>query len=475
MGEIKGFLKYDRVEEGKEKVNQRIKHYHEFLHPLSEIEINSQGARCMECGVPFCQSSCPVDNLIPEWNDLAYKSKWQEATTRLLSTNNFPEFTGRVCPAPCEDSCVVAINKPAVSIKAIEKSIIENAFKHNLIKPIQPLLRTGKKVAIVGSGPAGLAAADQLNKLGHEITIFEKNEVIGGLLSLGIPDFKLEKKIVERRIKIMKEEGIKFKTNVNVGMDLSFVELQNLFDSIILCGGAEKPRNLEIEGRNLDGIHFAMDFLKQQNRKNRDRVISDPLISAKDKNVIVIGGGDTGSDCIGTSIRQGAKTVINLELMPEPSKSRLENNPWPEWAIRERTSSSHEEGCERMFSVLTKEFIGENSTIKKIKLARVNFSNPNSTTGKRNLLEIPNSEFELDADLVIIAMGFTGVGQAKILNNFGIILDEKGNVKSDNNHMTEIAGVFVAGDMRTGQSIVVKAINDGRKVAEKVNKYLSAT
>jgi len=373
----------------------------------------------MDCGIPFCQSGCPVNNLIPEWNDLVYKNKWNEAANRLLSTNNFPEFTGRVCPAPCENSCVLSINTPAVTIKNIEKAIIENAFKSGFIIPKLPKIRTGKKIAIIGSGPSGLAAADQLNKFGHSVTVFEKNEVIGGLLALGIPDFKLGKKIIERRIDIMKLEEVEFKTKIEIGVDLTLSELKNEFNAIVLCGGAEQPRDLPIKGRELKGIYFAMDFLKQQNRRNGNRTIAEEEISAKDKNVVVIGGGDTGSDCIGTAIRQGAKSVLNLELLPQSPKERGVNNPWPEWALVDRLSSSHEEGCKREFSVLSKEFIG-NGSVQKIKIARVKFENTDQKTGRKKMIEIPNLEYEVEADLVLLAMGFVGTSKNNFLAELNI-------------------------------------------------------
>jgi glutamate synthase (NADPH/NADH) small chain len=472
MGEIKGFLKYDRLELKKESVENRIKHYNEFLQPLTEEELKLQGARCMDCGIPFCESGCPVDNLIPEWNDLVYRNKWEDAATRLLNTNNFPEFTGRVCPAPCETSCVVGINKPAVTIKNIEKSIIEKAFENGYIKPNPPETRTGKYIAVVGSGPAGLASAAQLNKLGHSVTLFEKNEVLGGLLALGIPDYKLDKSIVERRINLMKAEGVEFKTNCNIGKDISISELQKDFDAVILCCGAEEPRDLKVEGRELSGIHFAMDFLKQQNRRNGNRIFEDEEISAKGKNVVVIGGGDTGSDCIGTSIRQGAKSVVNLELMPQFPDERANNNPWPEWALVDRISTAIEEGCEREFAVMTKVFIGKNGNVEKLRVVRHKFEFPNPKTGKRTMTEIPNSEFEIEADLIILALGFLGTVKNHLLDELQIATDQRSNVKADENYMTNLDGIFTAGDMRSGQSLVVKAINEGRNVAESVNVYL---
>lgn len=472
MGEVKGFLKYDRLEQRKESTKKRIKHYNEFSQPLSDDDLKLQGARCMDCGVPFCQSGCPVDNLIPEWNDLVYRDKWKDAAIRLLSTNNFPEFTGRVCPAPCENSCVVGINKPAVTIKNIEKAIIEKAFAEGFIKPTPPKIRSDKKVAVVGSGPAGLATADQLNKLGYKVTVFEKNEVLGGLLALGIPDFKLNKSIITRRTDLMGKEGVEFKLNINIGKDIKVSELQKDFDAIVLCGGAEIPRNLPVEGRELEGIHFAMNFLQQQNRRNGDREITDEEIIAKDKRVVVIGGGDTGSDCIGTSIRQGAKSIINLELMPQPPAERAPNNPWPEWALVDRTSTSHEEGCERIFAVMTKAFIGNNGKVEKLKLVRLKFDRPDMKTGRKEIREIPNSEFEIEADLVILALGFLGTQQNDLLSELNIATNQRSNVLSDKNYMTNVVGIFTAGDMHTGQSLVVRAINEGRNVAKNIDEYL---
>ncbi len=472
MGEVKGFLKYDRLELKKESVENRIKHYNEFLQPLTDEELKSQGARCMDCGIPFCQSGCPVDNLIPEWNDLVYRDKWEDAAKRLLSTNNFPEFTGRVCPAPCENSCVVSINKPAVTIKNIEKSIIERAFENGVIKPNPPEKRTGKSVAIVGSGPAGLASADQLNKFGHSITLFEKNEVLGGLLALGIPDYKLDKSVVERRIDLMKEEGVAFETNCNIGKDISLSELQKDFDAVVLCGGAEEPRDLPVEGRDLEGIHFAMDFLKQQNRRNGNRSFVDEEISAHGKNVVVIGGGDTGSDCIGTSFRQEAKSVVNLELMPQFPNERGQNNPWPEWALVDRVSTSIEEGCEREFAVMTKAFVGKDGKVEKLKVVKLKFGFPDPKTGRRPMTEIPNSEFLIEADLVILALGFLGTVKNNLIDELQIATDKRSNVIANDKYMTNIDGIFTAGDMRRGQSLVVTAINEGRNVADSVNQYL---
>ena len=374
MGDVKGFMKFDRKDFKKQPVPERLKHWKEFAQVLPDEELRSQGGRCMDCGVPFCQSGCPIGNIIPDWNDLVYNNRWEEAIERLHKTNNFPEFTGRVCPAPCENACVLAINAPAVTIKNIEVAIIEKAYEKGWIKPQPPKHRTGKKVAVIGSGPAGLACADQLNKLGHKVTVYEKSEVLGGLLTLGIPDFKLEKHIVERRIKRMNQEGVMFKTKVNVGVDISAKELKEKHDAIVLCGGAEDARDLPIPGRDLEGIYQAMYYLPQQNRRGLGQTI-DPKISlnAKGKKVIILGGGDTGSDCLGTANRQGAAWVKQYELLPRPPQDRAPDNPWPNWAFIYRKSSSHEEGVEQDYSVLTKKFSGENGKLKKLHAVHLEF------------------------------------------------------------------------------------------------------
>ena len=473
MGDIKGFIKYKRKDFKKENPKARLSHWNEFTVKMPENELQEQAARCMDCGIPFCHSGCPVDNLIPEWNDLVYSNRCQDALKRLLKTNNFPEFTGRVCPAPCENSCTLAITESPVAIKNVEVTIIEKGFEEGWIKANPPQKRTGKKVAVVGSGPAGLACADQLNKAGHSVTVFEKNEFAGGLLALGIPDFKLEKRIVERRVKLMEEEGIEFKLNTNVGEDVTAEELKKDFDAIVLCGGAEHARDLAVEGRHLNGIHFAMEFLPLQNRRNRSSNFTNGNnISAKDKNVVVLGGGDTGSDCIGTSNRQGAKSVKNFELLSKPPKERTPNNPWPQWAFIERTSTSHEEGCERDFGILTKKFTGENGHVEKLHAVRVEFSEPDPVTGRREMKEIPGSEFVIETDLVLLAMGFLGPVKNKLLTDLNVEYDNRGNVKTDDNRMTNIDGVFAAGDLRRGQSLVVWAIKEGRVTAGFVNKFL---
>jgi glutamate synthase (NADPH/NADH) small chain len=472
MGDAKGFMKYKRQEYTKDPVDQRVKNFKEFTHLPADKEIQLQGARCMDCGVPFCQSGCPIGNIIPDWNDLVYRNRWDEAIERLHKTNNFPEFTGRVCPAPCENSCVLAINEPAVTIKNIELSIIEHAYAKGLVAAQPPKHRTGQKVAVIGSGPAGLACADQLNKKGHKVTVYEKNEVIGGLLTLGIPDFKLEKWVVERRVNRMAEEGVVFKTGQHVGVNVSSKELLNKYDAIVLCGGAEAGRELPIPGRDLEGVYQAMYYLPMQNRKNLNLPVED-YISAKGKKVIVLGGGDTGSDCVGTANRQGATSVTQFELMPKPPQTRNADNPWPNWAFILRTSTSHEEGVVRDYSVMTKSLSGENGKLKKLHGVRLEWVKDPST-GQTKMNEIPGSEFEVECDLLLLAMGFTGPVRKGMLEELGVELDARGNVKANEDKMTSIPGVFTAGDMTRGQSLVVWAINEGRAAAEGVEKYLTA-
>ncbi len=473
MGDVKGFMKFTRVDFSKEKPLERVKHYREFTQFLPEEELKKQGARCMDCGVPFCMSGCPIGNVIPDWNDLVFNNRWEEAIERLHRTNNFPEFTGRVCPAPCENSCVLGINAPAVTIKNIEVSIVEHAYGQGWIKPNPPKHRTGKKVAVVGSGPSGLACADQLNKAGHTVTVYEKNAVLGGLLALGIPDFKLEKTVVERRLDRMRAEGVIFKTGVHIGVTMSAQDLRRQNDAVVLCGGAEQARDLPIPGRELEGIYQAMQFLPQQNLSNRG-FKQDPTkqISAKGKKVIILGGGDTGSDCLGTSNRQGAVSVKQFELMPEPPKERAADNPWPQWAFIKRTSTSHEEGVEQFYSVSTKKFSGENGKLKKLHAVKLEFGPKDPATGRSAMKEVPGSEFELECDLVLLAMGFLGPVKNGMLEELGVALDERGNVKADANKMTSVPGVFVAGDMTRGQSLVVWAIQEGRKAARCVDLYL---
>lgn len=475
MGDVTGFMKHDRQEFDKQPIDERLKHWGEFYKEMPEETLKSQGARCMDCGIPFCQEGCPINNIIPDWNDLIYRNRWKDAIERLHKTNNFPEFTGRICPAPCENACVLGITDPAVTIKNIEVAIIDKAYKEGWIKPQPPKVRIDKTVAVIGSGPAGLACADQLNKAGYTVTVYEKNEVLGGLLVLGIPDFKLEKNVVERRLKRMAQEGVKFKTKANIGVDISVSELQEKHDALVLCGGAEHPRDLPVEGRDLKGVHYAMDFLTEQNRVNLGQKFSSKeRILATDKHVIVLGGGDTGSDCVGTSNRQNAALVKQFELLPQPPKDRDSNNPWPQWAFIERTSCSHEEGVERDYCIMTKKFSGEDGILKKLHAIRLEFGKPDPETGRKEMKEIPGSEFEIKADLVLLAMGFLGPIKNGLLDKLGVELTDRGNVKADKNKMTSIPGVFTAGDMTRGQSLVVWAIAEGRKAAEGVHEYIMA-
>jgi glutamate synthase (NADPH/NADH) small chain len=472
MGDIKGFMKYDRQDYKKDEIARRIKNFKEFTHLPAPKELRDQGARCMDCGVPFCQSGCPISNIIPDWNDLVYRDRWQEALERLHKTNNFPEFTGRVCPAPCENSCVLGINAPPVTIKNIELAIVEHAYDQGWIKPNKLKIHTGMKVAIVGSGPAGLACADELNKKGHKVTVYEKNELIGGLLALGIPHFKLEKWVVSRRIDRMSAEGVVFKTNAHVGVNVSSQELRDKYDAVVLCGGAEAGRELCVPGRELKGVYQAMYYLPQQNlRDNKYPTDRFEEVIAKGKRVVVLGGGDTGSDCVGTAIRQGALSVHQLELMPQPPQERSPDNPWPNWALILRTSSSHEEGCIRDYSVMTKRLSGENGRLKKLHAVRLQWSK-DPATGQMKMSEIAGSAFEMDCDLLLLAMGFLGPVKKGMIEELGVALDARGNVSSDANKMTSVAGVFTAGDMTRGQSLVVWAIHEGRAAAQGVHRYL---
>ena len=473
MGEVKGFLKYQRQDFKKRSVDERLKDWKELYIKMLEKDLCLQGARCMDCGVPFCHWGCPVGNIIPDWNNLIFNGYWKEAVARLCRTNNFPEFTGRICPAPCENACTLAINDPAVTIRNIEVSIIEKAFEMGWINPQPPKKRSHKKIAVVGSGPAGLACADQLNKMGHTVTVYEKNDVLGGILTLGIPEFKLEKWVVERRLKILNEEGINFKTKINVGEDISAQELLEKNDAVVLCGGAEQPRDLAVPGRELKGIYFAMDYLTQQNKICLEQKISEKTrILAKDKRVVVLGGGDTGSDCVGTANRQGAKSVKQFELLPCPPDEREEDNPWPRWALIKRTSTSHEEGVEQDYCVMTKSFSGAEGQVKKLHAVRLEFREKDLQTGRRPMKEIQGSEFDVECDLVLLAMGFLGPVKKGMLEDFNVERDARGNVKTDENYQTSVDGVFAAGDMRRGQSLVVWAISEGRDVAESVHQWL---
>jgi glutamate synthase (NADPH/NADH) small chain len=471
MGKVTGFLEIGRQLAPRRPVDERIKDWRQVYHDPDDALVQSQGARCMDCGIPFCHTGCPLGNIIPDWNDLVYQNRWKEAIEVLHKTNNFPEFTGWVCPAPCEASCVLGINDNPVTIKQIELSVISHAFREGWIKPQPPNVRTGKKVAVVGSGPAGLACAAQLNKVGHQVTVFERADRIGGLLAYGIPDFKLEKSIVQRRLALLAEEGIVFKTSSNVGFNVPVEDLRNNFDALVLSGGATQPRDLPVPGRDLDGIHFAMQYLPQQNRRIAGDPVQEREITAKDKHVIILGGGDTGSDCHGTALRQGARSVQSWELLPKPPVERTDSMPWPYWPMILRTSSSHEEGGGRDWSVSTKRFSGSDGKVKRIHAVRVDFGDPDAT-GRRPMNEVAGSEFEVEADLVLLALGFLGPERHGMIDQLGLKLDARGNVAADANYMTSVPGIFSAGDMRRGQSLVVWAITEGRQAARGVDKYL---
>jgi len=477
MGSLKGFMQHEREVPVSRPVGDRLQDHLEVYDPLSEEKYKQQGARCMDCGVPFCQSDkgCPLGNMIPDWNDMVYQGRWEKALALLLKTNNFPEFTGRICPAPCEGACVLGINELPVTICKIEEAIADNGFDKGFIKPNRPQNRTGKKIAIVGSGPAGLACADQLNQVGHSVTVYEKSDRVGGLLMYGIPGFKLDKQVVKRRIKLMADEGVVFLSSIHVGVDIPLKKLMDDFDAVVLCGGSEKPRDLLVKGRDLHGVHYAMDFLPQQNKRNEGDVISnDVSIVAKDKNVLIIGGGDTGSDCLGTSLRQGAKNVYQFELLPEPPGKRKPTNPWPEWPMIMRVSSSHKEAKSevRQFSVSTKKFSGSDGKLKKVHAVKVKFGDPDPKTGRSPVIEVPGSDFEMDVDLVLLAMGFVHPVHEGMILELDVKLDGRGNVWCDENKMTSVDGVFAAGDMTRGQSLVVWAIAEGREAARGVDKYL---
>jgi glutamate synthase (NADPH/NADH) small chain len=469
MGKITGFMEIKRETPSRRPVDERLKDWREFDLKMPEDKLKAQGARCMDCGIPFCHKGCPLGNIIPDWNDLIYRGRWRDAIDRLHSTNNFPEFTGRVCPAPCEEACVLNINNDPVTIKLIEKSIIDHAWGEGWITPQPPPRKTGKRVAVIGSGPAGLACAQQLARAGHAVTLYERSDRVGGLLMYGIPDFKLEKHFITRRLEQMNAEGVEFVTNCRVGFDIHADELRSKYDAICLTMGATKPRDLPIPGRELKGIHFAMEFLPQQNKRNFGDTI-DPSVSitAAGKKVIILGGGDTGSDCLGTSNRQGASSVHQFELLPMPPDSRTHEMPWPDWPMILRTSSSHEEGVTRDWSINTKSFVGENGQIKKLHGIRLNWKRD----GARMVMEeIPGSDFELDCDLVLLALGFLGPEPEGIITELGLKLDPRSNVATDNYH-SSLPGVFAAGDTRRGQSLVVWAIWEGRECARACDAYL---
>ncbi len=468
MAKPTGFLEFGRELPKRRDPKERIKDYLEVDAAMDDNITYHQATRCMDCGTPFCHQGCPLGNIIPEFNDAVYQQNWKLAYEILISTNNFPEFTGRICPAPCEASCVLGINKPPVTIEYIEKAIIEKAFEAGYVKPRIPTSRTGKKIAVIGSGPAGLAAAAQLNLAGHWVTVLERADEIGGLLRYGIPDFKLDKQVVIRRIKLMEEEGIKFITNANVGVNVPVQQLREEYDAIVLCGGSTIPRDLPIPGRNLKGIHFAMDFLTQQNRRGSEKQVNEEDILGQGKNVIVIGGGDTGSDCVGTSNRHKAKSVTQIEILSKPPLDRTETMPWPNWPMILRTSSSHEEGCDRNWSIITKEFMGDEAgDLKGLKVANIEWPEP----GKQAFSEVPGSERILPCELALLAMGFLNPQHQGLLDQLGVEYDERGNVKC-NTYQTSVEGVFSAGDMRRGQSLVVWAISEGREAARSVDEFL---
>jgi glutamate synthase (NADPH/NADH) small chain len=466
MGKDTGFLEYARELAPRRPVTERVNDWFEIYRDFTEPKLRTQGARCMDCGVPFCQTGCPVNNLIPDWNDLVYHGRWKEAVRQLHATNNFPEFTGRICPAPCEASCVLGINQPPVTIKQIEKNIVERAFHEGWIRPEPPKVRSGKKVAVVGSGPAGLAAAQQLCRAGHSVTVYEKADRIGGLLRYGIPQFKLEKDIIDRRLEQMSAEGVKFVTGAEVGKNIAVENLRSEFDAIVLAGGAENSRDLNVPGRDLKGIHFAMEFLPQQNRRNLgDTIPPEKEILAVGKRVVIIGGGDTGADCLGTAHRQKPRSVHQFEIMPKPPDERSPQTPWPLWPMQLRTEGAHEEGGVRDWGIATTKFVGSSSgDLQQLHAVRV---------GPAPTFEpIPGTEFVMEADLVLIAMGFVGPVRNGMIDQLGVKLDPRGNVATDPNHMTSVAGIFAAGDMRRGQSLVVWAIAEGRKTAASVDRYL---
>lgn len=476
MGKVTGFKEYARELPSKRSPEERINDYKEFVSLYPDNKLNEQSARCMNCGVPFCHNGCPLGNIIPEFNDAVYKENWEEAYRILSSTNNFPEFTGRICPAPCESACVLGINKPAVAIEEIEKHIIEIAFSKGFVTSKAPLIRSGKTVAVVGSGPAGLAAAVQLNKAGHLVTVFERDEKAGGLVRFGIPDFKLEKWVVERRVQLMEEDGIIFKYGVEVGKDLSADELLKSFDAVVLAGGSTIPRNLPAPGRELKGVYYAMEFLKQQNKRVSGIPFTEEEILATDKDVIVIGGGDTGSDCVGTSNRHKARSITQFELMPMPPKDRTEGMPWPTYPMLLKTTSSHEEGCERAWAVNTKEFVGDaDGNLTGVKVVDVEWET--DVFGRPvKFKEVEGSERILPAQRVFLAMGFLHPQKQGLLEQLGVELDERGNVKAKEGlYKTSVDKVFAAGDMRRGQSLVVWAISEGREAARRVDLFLTGT
>ncbi len=464
MGKVTGFLEFERLHEAADQPQERLKHWREFVHPLTNEAAGIQGARCMDCGTPFCMSGCPVNNIIPDWNDLVFKQDWQRALDTLHSTNNFPEFTGRVCPAPCEAACTLNINSAPVGIKSIEHAIIDKGWESGWVVPQPPAKKTGKRVAVIGSGPAGLACAQQLARAGHDVVVFEKADRVGGLLRYGIPDFKMEKHLIDRRMDQMRAEGVEFRVNQDIGGAVPAKKLVDEFDAVVMAGGAEQPYDLPVPGRELDGVYYAMEFLPQQNKV----VAGDPVagqLKATGKHVVVIGGGDTGSDCVGTSNRHGAASVMQFELLPQPPEQENKPMVWPYWPVKLRTSSSHEEGCQRDWSVATKRFEGKNGKVEKLIAVRVEWKDG-------QMQEVPGSEFTIKADLVLLAMGFTGPRQP-LLDQLGVGKDSRGNVKADTDqYQTSVGKVFAAGDIRRGQSLIVWAIREGRQCARSIDEFL---
>ena len=471
MGKLKGFIEIERRKPPSRPVDERIKDWREVYLPYAASDLREQGARCMDCGIPFCHEGCPLGNLIPDWNDLVYRGKWQAGIDRLHKTNNFPEWTGRLCPAPCEAACVLAIDRDPVTIKSIELALVERAFDEGWIRAVPPETRSGKSVAIVGSGPAGLAAADQLNRAGHTVTVFEKSDRVGGLLRYGIPAFKMEKRFLSRRLSILEEEGVQFRTGVHVGVDISAEQMRHEHDAMLLAGGAGQPRDLEVPGRDLEGIHFAMEYLTQQNRICEGDVVSeDEIITAAGKRVVIIGGGDTGADCLGTVHRQGAVSVAQLELLERPPDRRAPTNPWPNWPNVFRVSGAHEEGGDRVYAVSSQRFSGDASgCVSVLHAAKVNVR---SDDGRLSIESVPDSEFEIEVDLVLLAMGFLGPVREGLLTELGVTLTDRGTVWRDEHWMTSAPGVFTAGDMQKGQSLIVWAIAEGRSAARGIDTYL---
>ena len=473
MGKVTGFLEFEREPPERRPTAERIKDYREIYREWPEEAVRDQGARCMNCALPFCHKGCPLGNLIPDWNDLVYRGRWKEALAALHATNNFPEFTGRICPAPCEASCVLSINEEPVTIEYIEKAIVDKGFEEGWITPQPPRKRTGKRVAVVGSGPSGLAAAHQVNRAGHQVTVFERSEAIGGLLRLGIPDFKLEKNVVQRRVDLMAAEGVEFRTGCDVGANIPVADLRAEFDAICLAGGSTVPRRLNVSGEELEGIYPAMEYLTQQNRLLDGQPVSpEERISAEGKTVVILGGGDTGADCLGTAHRQGAEIIYQFEILQEPLKERPSDNPWPLWPLILRSSAAHEEGGIRDYGILTKSFSGSNGKLERLHAVRIEWGPPGDS-GRPTMIEVPGSEFVIETSLVLLALGFLHPQHEGMIEQLGVELDPRGNVKTDEMKMTSVPGIFAAGDMARGQSLVVWAIAEGRQAAHGVDTYLS--